>query len=267
MTFRPIKRLATHDEATQTARALAARIAPTNSERDRERRLPAEEIADLAATGLLAITVPKAYGGPDLSAVTLAETTAILAEADASIGQIPQNHFYLLEALRWDGSEAQKHFYFSRALAGEKFFNALSESATPHAHVGFTRLVREGEGLRIQGRKAYSTGVLLADWIGIAAKDDEDRTHLCFVDASRAGVTRIDDWASFGQRTTASGTTNSRKCRGVAGRSNSAFSQLRATNHPRLCRPDRARGRRSRHCARSSSRHDRIRAQSRAPLA
>ena len=203
----PINRLATHDGAIATARAFAARIAPTDSERDRERRLPAEEIADLAATGLLTIALPKPYRGPDLSAVTLAEVTAILAEADASIGQIPQNHFYLLEALRWDGGEAQKHFYFSRALAGEKFFNALSESATPHAHVGFTRLVREGEGFRIQGRKAYSTGVLLADWIGVAAKDDEDRTHLCFIDASRPGVTRIDDWVSFGQRTTASGTT------------------------------------------------------------
>jgi len=59
--------------------------------------------------------VPKAYGGAGVSNVTLAEVVATVAAADGSLGQIPQNHFYMVEALRLSGSEEQKRRYFQRA--------------------------------------------------------------------------------------------------------------------------------------------------------
>src|SRR5262249_30630188 len=69
-------------EALVVARQLADRIAETAIERDRERRLPFEELDWLSDAGLLAITVPKAYGGAEVSSGTLAEVIAILSEAD-----------------------------------------------------------------------------------------------------------------------------------------------------------------------------------------
>jgi SfnB family sulfur acquisition oxidoreductase len=169
--------------------------------------LPYEELEALSQSGLLAITVPPEYGGLDVSNAVLAEVTAILSEADGSIGQIPQNHFYILEALRTDGTEEQKRFFFGRALAGDRFGNALSERGTKTVGHYNTRIMRDGIGYRINGRKFYSTGVIFADWITVFALNEDDNLTMSFVQKGTEGVEIVDDWDGFGQRTTGSGTT------------------------------------------------------------
>ncbi len=194
-------------EALKVAAALAADLARGAAERDRERILPAEELELLSDAGLLAITVPKAYGGAEVGAATVARVIALLSGADGSIGQIPQNHFFMLEALRLQGTEAQKRFFYGRVLGGERFFNALSEKGTKTAHDHATRLSRAGGGYRLDGRKFYSTGVLFAHWIAVVANDEDGRSTLAFVPRDAPGITVVDDWTGFGQRVTGSGTT------------------------------------------------------------
>jgi len=125
----------------------------------------------------------------------------------ARSGQIPQNHFYILEALRVDGSEDQKRYFFARALAGDRFGNALSERGTKTVGHYDTRITRDGPGYRINGRKFYSTGVLFADWVTVFALDEVDKLVMAFVPKGTEGIEIIDDWDGFGQRTTGSGTT------------------------------------------------------------
>lgn len=206
--IRPVAaRIGSDEEAIATARKLAAQFAARAAERDADRILPFAELDLLAQSGLLAITVPSQYGGLDVSNAVLAEITAILSEADGSIGQIPQNHFYILEALRTDGSEEQQRYFFGRVLAGDRFGNALSERGTKTVGHYNTRITRDGPGYRISGRKFYSTGVLFADWITVFALDAEDRLTMAFVPKGTEGVEIVDDWDGFGQRTTGSGTT------------------------------------------------------------
>ncbi|PDT15348.1 SfnB family sulfur acquisition oxidoreductase [Rhizobium sp. J15] len=206
--IRPVAaRIDSDEEAIATARRLAAQFAAGAAERDADRILPFGELDLLAQSGLLAITVPAQFGGLDVSNAVLAEITAILSEADGSIGQIPQNHFYILEALRTDGSEEQQRYFFGRVLAGDRFGNALSERGTKTVGHYNTRITRDGPGYRITGRKFYSTGVLFADWITVFALDDEDRLTMAFVPKGTEGVEIVDDWDGFGQRTTGSGTT------------------------------------------------------------
>ncbi|MBX5083424.1 SfnB family sulfur acquisition oxidoreductase [Rhizobium lentis] len=206
--IRPLAaRIGSDEEAIATARRLAAQFAARAAERDADRILPFAELDLLAQSGLLAITVPAQYGGLDVSNAVLAEITAILSEADGSIGQIPQNHFYILEALRTDGSEEQQRYFFGRVLAGDRFGNALSERGTKTVGHYHTRITHDGPGYRINGRKFYSTGVLFADWITIFALDPEDRLTMAFVPKGTEGVEIVDDWDGFGQRTTGSGTT------------------------------------------------------------
>ena len=195
------------DEALNIARALAADFAKSAGARDLNRTLPYAELDALSQSGLLAISVPSEYGGLDVSNAVLAEITAIIAEGDASIGQIPQNHFYILEALRTDGSEEQKRYFFERAFAGDRFGNALSEKGTKTVGHYNTRISREGLGYRINGRKFYSTGVLFADWVTIFAIDADDRLTMSFVAQGAEGIELVDDWDGFGQRTTGSGST------------------------------------------------------------
>jgi SfnB family sulfur acquisition oxidoreductase len=200
-------RIGSDEEAIATARRLAAQFAARAAERDADRILPFTELDLLAQSGLLAITVPAQYGGLDVSNAVLAEITAILSEADGSIGQIPQNHFYILEALRTDGGEEQQRYFFGRVLAGDRFGNALSERGTKTVGHYNTRITRDGPGYRINGRKFYSTGVLFADWVTVFALDPEDRLTMAFVPKGTEGVEIVDDWDGFGQRTTGSGTT------------------------------------------------------------
>ncbi len=206
-TRQPAHRIATDREAVEAARRLAPVLAANASERDRDRIHPRREIDAFSASGLWGITVPREYGGADVSASTLAEVTAIVAEADASIGQIPQNHWYMLEALRLNGSWRQKAFFFDLALSGARFGNAYSERHSRRATDHETRLLETGEGLILDGTKFYSTGVLHADWIAAVARDRDDQVVIAFVPSGAEGVTIVDDWSSFGQRTTASGTT------------------------------------------------------------
>ncbi|MDM0035162.1 SfnB family sulfur acquisition oxidoreductase [Variovorax sp. J22P271] len=192
--------------ALAVARELAARFAPGAAERDRQRSLPFAEIDRYAQSGLWGLAVPRAFGGPAVSHLTLSEVTALISEADPAIGQIPQNHHCLVDAIRLVGTPEQQRFFFAEALAGRRFGNAVSETGTANAKVVKTRLARTPGGLRLDGRKAYSTGALFAHWVPVAALDDEGRQVLVFVERHAPGLMVEDDWNGFGQRTTASGT-------------------------------------------------------------
>lgn len=194
-------------EAIAVAHEVAAILSEGAAERDRERKLPYAEMDLLSDRGLLAITVPKEFGGAGVATGTLAEVIAIISAADGSIGQIPQNHFFMLEGLRLQGTPEQKRFFFKAVLAGDRIGNALSEVGTKTAQDHSTRITRDGEGFRLNGRKFYSTGVLFAHWIAVVANNDDGKSALAFVPRETEGVTIIDDWSGFGQRTTGSGTT------------------------------------------------------------
>lgn len=194
-------------EALAVAEELAAGFAEGAARRDRERILPGVELDRLSDAGLFAITVPKRYGGAGVSSRTVARVMALLSGADGSIGQIPQNHFFMLEALRLAGTEEQRAFFYGRVLAGERFFNALSEKGTRTAHDHATVLTRDGDAYRLDGRKFYSTGVLFADWVAVVANGGDGRSALAFVPRDAPGLTVVDDWSGFGQRVTGSGTT------------------------------------------------------------
>ncbi|MCS3471697.1 SfnB family sulfur acquisition oxidoreductase [Pseudomonas sp. JUb42] len=192
-------------QALEIATALAAQFQRDSILRDRERRLPLAELELFSQSGLWGISVPKAYGGAGVSNVTLAKVIALIAAADASLGQIPQNHFYALEVLRVNGNLAQQQRLYGEALRGVRFGNALAELGTRTAHDRTTRLSRDGDGYRINGRKFYATGALYAQRIPTSVIDDDGIQQLAFVAADSPGLSVIDDWSGFGQRTTGSG--------------------------------------------------------------
>ena len=180
-------------EAIAAAREAAAEIAGDAVLRDRERVLPYRELDLISDAGLLAITVPKEFGGAGVRSGTVAEVIAQLASADGSIGQIPQNHFFMLEALRLQGTQEQKRFFYGRILSGERIGNALSESGGRTAHDHATRL--------------YSIGALFAHRVAVVANDEDAVSAIAFVPRDAAGIAIVDDWFGFGQRVTGSGTT------------------------------------------------------------
>ena len=197
------------EQALIVASDLAEDFKRDSALRDRERRLPHPELEAFSRSGLWGISVPREYGGAGVSNVTLAKVIALIAQADGSLGQIPQNHFYALEVLRVNGSAAQKKRLYAEVLAGQRFGNALAELGTKTAHDRTTRLTRDvqdgRDGYRINGRKFYSTGALYAQRIPTSVVDEHGVQQLAFVPAGSRGLNVIDDWSGFGQRTTGSG--------------------------------------------------------------
>jgi SfnB family sulfur acquisition oxidoreductase len=194
-------------EAIAVANRVAKQLAKGASERDSKRLLPFEEIEIVSDAGLLAITVPREYGGAAVKAGTLAEVIAILSSADGSIGQIPQNHFFMLEGIRELGTDAQKEYFFERILSGERIGNALSERNSKTARDHETTIEKSGNSFVVNGEKFYSTGVLFAHWIAVVGNDAKGESRLALVPPDSQGVTVVDDWTGFGQRVTGSGSS------------------------------------------------------------
>lgn len=193
-------------EALAIARQLSQEFKQLATERDQQRRLPFEEIQKFSQSGLWAITVPKQYGGAEVSSWTVAQIVALFSGVDGSIGQIPQNHFYALEVLRNTGTEQQKQQLYREVLQGARFGNALAEFKTRNATQKHSQIQAIEGGYIIQGEKFYCTGSLFAHRIPTLVKDAQEREFLAFVPRHSEGLELIDNWSGFGQRTTGSGT-------------------------------------------------------------
>jgi SfnB family sulfur acquisition oxidoreductase len=102
--------------------------------------------------------------------------------------------------------DAQKRHLFRQVLRGLRFGNAFSEFGSKRAADFETRFVDDGDHVVVTGRKFYSTGALLAHLVPIVALDDQGRAWYAIADRDAPGLTVIDDWSSFGQRITGSGT-------------------------------------------------------------
>ncbi|MDY7578463.1 SfnB family sulfur acquisition oxidoreductase [Herbaspirillum sp. RTI4] len=206
---RPIEnahRITSDEAAIAAAHLLAEVFAEDASQRDRDRQLPWAELDRYSASGLGAITVPREYGGADVSYVTLAEVFRILSVADPALGQIPQNHFGVLGVIRELATPAQKKRIYAQILAGQRLGNAGPERGTPTILHQTTTLSTEQGKLRLHGTRFYSTGALFAHWIPTRALDEQQRSVQVLVARDTPGVEVVDDWNGFGQRTTASGT-------------------------------------------------------------
>lgn len=202
----PAQILRNDADALEAAQALAASARTHAARRDQQRELPWQLIEQFTASGLGSITVPRAFGGPDVSFVTLAEVFRLISAADPALGQIPQNHFGILQMLRGTATEAQQHALFTAVLEGARIGNGGPERGARNTLEINTRIVRDDDGGRISGQKFYSTGALFAHWVAVKAVDDEQRLVMAFVRRGTPGLRIVDDWSGFGQRTTASGT-------------------------------------------------------------
>ncbi|WP_085717817.1 SfnB family sulfur acquisition oxidoreductase [Pseudomonas sp. B28(2017)] len=183
-------------ELAQVARLQAAK-------RDQQRKLPWSEIEQFTRSGLGSISIPREYGGPQVSFVTLAEVFAIISAADPALGQIPQNQFGILNLILGSATETQKRQLFKSVLDGWRIGNAGPERDTKNTLELKARLTADGV---LNGQKFYSTGALFAHWIAVKALNDDGKQVLAFIRRGTPGLRIVDDWSGFGQRTTASGT-------------------------------------------------------------
>ena len=194
------------NEALQAAHALAAVAREHAAKRDQQRKLPWSQLEAFTQSGLGSISIPREFGGPQVSYVTLAEVFAIISAADPALGQIPQNQVGILNLIQSTATHAQKEQLFSSVLQGWRIGNAGPERGSKNTLDLKARITTDGDEVVINGQKFYSTGALFAHWIAVKALNEDGKQVIAFVRRGTPGLRVVDDWSGFGQRTTASGT-------------------------------------------------------------
>ncbi|MGW5854535.1 acyl-CoA dehydrogenase family protein [Micrococcus sp. 2A] len=194
--------------------AARARLAPvfawlaeTAAERDRERVTDREATDRLAAAGFPGLRVPEEAGGAGLTFPEAARLYVELAEADSNVLQALRVHVVNVETVLGSPAGPRRERWLHRFATGETVANATTEIGNRTGHYE-TRLTTRPDGsVVVNGRKAYSTGTLYADWTIVVVEDEDGAERAATVRSDAPGVTRHDDWDGFGQRLSASGTT------------------------------------------------------------
>ncbi|MEO9327282.1 acyl-CoA dehydrogenase family protein [Gordonia aurantiaca] len=183
-----------------------ARIAEGAVAREEDRRLAYDEVAWLREAKFGALRVPVELGGYGATVRQLFRLLIDLATAESNLPQALRVHWSFVEDQLSALPDAEAERWLRKVAEGTLVGNAITEPGAGAIDRYQTRLTPKGDGYRLDGTKYYSTGSLYSDHILVAADKDGERVSV-LVDAAAEGVTQHDDWDGFGQRLTASGTT------------------------------------------------------------
>lgn len=177
------------------------------AERERTRTLPRAEARALANLGLGAVRLPRELGGHGWTLEDLQRFIYALGLADANLAHALRNHYLHVELLLNADDDAARDEKVGRVVGGALIGGANSERDETEMGRIATTLVPDGDLFVLNGRKFYSTGAILADFISVSATSAEGQRRWLLIPSDRAGVTLVDDWDGFGQKLTGSGTT------------------------------------------------------------
>jgi alkylation response protein AidB-like acyl-CoA dehydrogenase len=191
--------------------ALAARFALTASEHDQDSSFPHENFRELAAAGLLGLTVPAAAGG---GGAGLGRSVALIGAVGAACSSTA-----LVLAMQLVHSRAATHnerwpARLRSVVAQDAVQGGLINALRVEPALGTptrggmpeTTARRTAAGWSISGHKIYCTGVPGLRWMLVYARTDEDvpRVGFFLVPAQSQGVSVVQTWDQLGLRASGS---------------------------------------------------------------
>ncbi len=186
----------TLEEAVEIARNLAPKLRERVATAEADRRLPVENVRDLIESGLIALEIPKRFGGAELNLDALIEVTGALAEGCPATGWV----YSLWAAHMWLIGQYPEH------IQAMVFDNRGSLVSSVVNTVG-TPVAVEG-GFRWTGRGFFSSGVDHCNWLTAAVdlKPEEPPGDRRWFLLRRSDFEILDDWHTVGLRGTGSKT-------------------------------------------------------------
>jgi alkylation response protein AidB-like acyl-CoA dehydrogenase len=194
-----------------------ARVAEGNLEREKSRAFPRAQVSWLNEAGLGTVRIPEEFGGHGAS---LEQTFALLAdlgEADANVSHVWRNHLAFVEDRLNAPVTDTNDRWIKRFLAGAFVGGGWTEANDVTLANIATTVTAEDDHWVVSGAKFYATGSLYADWLDVIGRDGDGELLTALVRADDPGVTLVDDWTGFGQRTTASGSARYDRVRAERG--------------------------------------------------
>jgi alkylation response protein AidB-like acyl-CoA dehydrogenase len=185
------------------ARQLAAKLAATARDRDRQGGTPRAERNLVRDSGLLTIGIPAAFGGGGASWPQIMQVIQTIAAADSSMAQVYGFQHVLLSTCLLFGTPAQSRKLLEGTVANRWFWgNTLNPLDRRLA------LVTTRTGRVLRGDKSYSTGSLDSDMLIVSALEDgTGKLIVAALPTARAGIELHGDWHNMGQRQTDSGSS------------------------------------------------------------
>ncbi|QHJ00908.1 monooxygenase [Xylophilus rhododendri] len=162
---------------------------------------PLDQLRLLKDSGLLRLTLPRAFGGEGQPWSTALRVGREFAKADGSLGHLFGYHCSSQHAAHVRGSPRQAEALY-RASAEGNWFWANNANSAARSLLGKW----QGDHWLLNGSKPFTSGSHIADRVHITWIDeDSGRTLDATIPADRAGWRALDDWDAFGQRQTGSG--------------------------------------------------------------
>jgi len=137
----------------------AERLAPNAAQWDRDCVFPRAQLKEMAAMGLLGVTVPEQWGGAGMDYVSLAVALEEIAAGDGATSTITSVQALVCNILNGYGTDAQKERYLKPLARGEM----LGCFCLTEPHVGSdaaaikTRAERTGTDYVLNGVKQFIT--------------------------------------------------------------------------------------------------------------
>ncbi len=192
-------------DVTAATQVLKHALASNAVERDGAGGHAAAERELIRASGLLSLSVPIQYGGLGAEWPTVLRTVRQLAQVDSALAHVFGFHHLQVSSVLLYGHAEQQQRLLCAAIEGREFWgNALNP--LDRALVA----TRVDGGWRLDGQKRYASGSVGSDRLLLSAHlgtgDGAAETRLTGIIPTRSsGIEVREDWDSFGQRQTDSG--------------------------------------------------------------
>ncbi len=190
------------------------RFAPRAARYDADSSFPHENYADLRAAGLLALTVPKEYGGVGADPIAYAHALREIARGCSATGLTFNMHATVITFVAALGTEAQKRRYFADIVERGKLLASITsepEQSFRDKFVLNTVFRKVADGYHVAGVKQFCSLGDAADYYFVTGIVEGTTTAKegvisALVPRTAAGVKIEGVWSATGMRGTISHT-------------------------------------------------------------
>jgi alkylation response protein AidB-like acyl-CoA dehydrogenase len=193
-------------------RKLSRAFAADSAYYDSEACFPADNIARLREAGLLALTVPKRYGGGGAGLLDTSRVLGVLAEGCASTTLILAMQLFKQAALTRTGAwpEQVQACVSAEAVEQGALINSLRvepELGSPtRGGLPATMIRRTPKGWKLSGHKIFATGAPGLRWMDVWARTEDEPAQVgnVLVRGDAPGIRIVETWDHIGMRATCS---------------------------------------------------------------
>ncbi len=174
---------------------------------DTDGAFPAEEIAALRDSGLLAGPLPEALGGFGLGtspagAAPLLEVLRHLGHGSLPLGRVYEGHVNALKLIFHHGTAAQRALFAAECRAGRLFGVWNTEGRDG------LRLVTVAQGRVLEGRKIFASGAGHVERPLVTARSADGQVRMVVPRLAPGERADLADWRAHGMRASATGSVD-----------------------------------------------------------